>query len=79
MKYPFSFQSANERFMAAKQGGGNVNPRDQMLKDLAAAFDAFVELSANLKEGTKVWKIGRLSCINFNSVFRYNLYSLSNV
>ena len=25
-----------------------------MLKDLAAAFDAYVELSANLQEGTKV-------------------------
>lgn len=45
-------QSANTAFNDSKQG--HTNQRDQMLKDLAAAFDAYVELSANLQEGTKV-------------------------
>ena len=48
----FHFQNANTAFNNAKHG--QTSQRDQMLKDLAAAFDAYIELSANLQEGTKV-------------------------
>lgn len=46
-------QEANNGFNEAKQG--HVGQRDQLLKDLAAAFDAYIELSANLQEGTKFY------------------------
>jgi len=36
-----------------------------MLKDLAAAFDAYVELSANLQEGTKVCYCLKKERLNF--------------
>lgn len=41
---------ANDAFVSQK--GGSGNDRDQFLKELATAHDAFVELFANLKEGT---------------------------
>lgn len=33
--------------------------REQMLRALAAAYDAFIELKGNLEEGTKVRSIAR--------------------
>lgn len=48
-----NIQTANTGFNSAKQG--RVGQRDQVLKDLAAAFDAYIELSANLQEGTKFY------------------------
>jgi len=46
-------QVSNIAFNDAKQG--HVGQRDQVLKDLAAAFDAYIELSGNLQEGTKFY------------------------
>eukprot|EP00112_Aurelia_sp_Birch-Aquarium-sp1_P025588 Seg858.7 transcript_id=Seg858.7/GoldUCD/mRNA.D3Y31 product="Programmed cell death 6-interacting protein" protein_id=Seg858.7/GoldUCD/D3Y31 len=48
-------QDANNRFVAEKQSSGAASQREQMLKDLAQAYDAFNELLANLKEGTKFY------------------------
>lgn len=45
--------SANDEFVAVK--GSSGNKREQFLKDLATAYDAYVELSDNLKEGTKFY------------------------
>jgi hypothetical protein len=47
-------QKANEEFTRVKTGGSGGVSRDQKLKDLAAAFDSFMELQNNLEEGTKV-------------------------
>ena len=47
-------QRANDQFMAAKAKNQPAGSRDQKLKDLAAAYDMFVELKGNLEEGTKV-------------------------
>ena len=44
--------SAHARFEHEQGQGGGA--RDEMLKKLAAGFDAFQELMANLTEGTKV-------------------------
>ena len=49
------YQAANERFMAAKSSEGAMSERDQVLKDLAAAYDAYTELASNLAEGSKVY------------------------
>lgn len=48
-------QDANQRFVAAKKDSGAASQRETMLKDLAQAHDAFMELVANLKEGTKFY------------------------
>lgn len=37
-----------------KQSNNEANLREEVLKNLATAYDNFVELVANLKEGTKV-------------------------
>ena len=44
--------SAHGRFEQEQGQGGGA--RDQMMKRLAAGFDAFQDLMANLTEGTKV-------------------------
>ena len=44
--------SAHGRFEQEQGQGGGA--RDQMMKQLAAGYDAFQELLANLTEGTKV-------------------------
>ena len=49
------FQATNDKFMFARQQSESVGRRDQVLKDLAAAYDAYVELKSNLEEGTKVF------------------------
>lgn len=42
--------------MQEKQSGQAVSEREAKLKDLATAYDSYMELTANLKEGTKVSK-----------------------
>lgn len=37
-----------------KQSNSEASLREEVLKNLATAYDNFVELVANLKEGTKV-------------------------
>jgi programmed cell death 6-interacting protein len=45
---------ANLQFQNEKQGNESSGMRDEMLKNLARAFDAYQEILSNLKEGTKV-------------------------
>jgi hypothetical protein len=49
-------QQNNEKFVSEGGGGGKSgNARDEMMKKLAAANDAFFELKGNLQEGTKFY------------------------
>ncbi|XP_049798045.1 programmed cell death 6-interacting protein isoform X2 [Schistocerca nitens] len=48
-------QEANEEFCKEKAGGGAAARREEVLKQLAAAHDAFFELQGNLREGTKFY------------------------
>ncbi|KAK2160065.1 hypothetical protein LSH36_141g09036 [Paralvinella palmiformis] len=48
-------QDANTRFGEAKAQNQSGASREQVLKDLAAAYDGFVELKNNLEEGTKFY------------------------
>ena len=45
----------NGKFLGEKGGKDNGNARDDMLKKLAAAHDAFFELQKHLQEGTKFY------------------------
>merc|ERR1719471_2402784 len=45
----------NEKFVKENGGSGNENQRDEILKKLAAAHDAFFELQKHLQEGTKFY------------------------
>lgn len=48
-------QQANQQFCAEKSGNTTGAERETMLKMLAGAHDIFVELRANLQEGTKFY------------------------
>ena len=45
---------AHQQFQSEKHGNNSSSMRDEMLKNLARAYDAYQELLNNLKEGTKV-------------------------
>ena len=47
-------QTGNEKFVKEKQSGKVASERENMLKELATAYDIYMELLANLQEGTKV-------------------------
>lgn len=50
------FQKTNTDFVAERSGQGHAaQRREAVLKELAAAHDAFMELTNNLKEGTKFY------------------------
>lgn len=48
-------QRANMEFTQAKAGNQSASSRETKLKDMATAYDSFVELKSNIDEGTKVW------------------------
>ncbi|XP_010213317.1 PREDICTED: programmed cell death 6-interacting protein [Tinamus guttatus] len=50
-----NIQSAHQEFSKMKQSNNESNLREEVLKNLAVANDNFVELVANLKEGTKFY------------------------
>ncbi|KAF7247956.1 Programmed cell death 6-interacting protein [Varanus komodoensis] len=50
-----SIQNSHQEFSKMKQSNNESNLRDEVLKNLAVANDNFVELVANLKEGTKFY------------------------
>ena len=49
-----NIRRANQQFQSEKQGNESSAMREEMLKNLARAYDAYQELLSNLKEGTKV-------------------------
>lgn len=52
----YNFQKTNTDFVAERSGQGHAaQRREAVLKELAAAHDAFMELTNNLKEGTKFY------------------------
>ncbi|KAM9199900.1 programmed cell death 6-interacting protein isoform 1-T1 [Mergus octosetaceus] len=50
-----NIQNAHQDFSKMKQSNNESNLREEVLKNLAVANDKFVELVANLKEGTKFY------------------------
>lgn len=50
-----NIQTAHEEFSKSTQSNTDANQREEILKKLAAAHDQFVELVANLREGTKFY------------------------
>ncbi|XP_065185382.1 programmed cell death 6-interacting protein-like [Sycon ciliatum] len=51
----FQIKASNESFEHEKSSSSAANEREKMLKSLAAAYDVFTELNANLTEGTKFY------------------------
>ncbi|KAE8597382.1 hypothetical protein XENTR_v10016444 [Xenopus tropicalis] len=49
-----NIQTAHQEFSKMKQSNSEANLREEVLKNLAAGHDNYIELVANLKEGTKV-------------------------
>lgn len=58
-------QDAHSAFTA--EAGSGSNQRDQMLSQLASAYDIFTELQHNLKEGTKFYSDLTQLLINFQN------------
>ncbi|XP_008116545.1 programmed cell death 6-interacting protein isoform X1 [Anolis carolinensis] len=50
-----NIQNSHQEFSKMKQSNNESNLREEVLKNLAVANDNFVELVANLKEGTKFY------------------------
>ncbi|XP_063423145.1 programmed cell death 6-interacting protein-like isoform X1 [Mytilus trossulus] len=48
-------QNTNTEFCQAKASNQGAAQREQVLKDLAAGFDMYMELKSNLEEGTKFY------------------------
>lgn len=47
-------QVSHQEFSSLKQSNTEANQREEVLKKLASAHDSYVEISNNLREGTKV-------------------------
>ncbi|TSK31382.1 Programmed cell death 6-interacting protein [Bagarius yarrelli] len=48
-------QTSHQEFAALKQSNAEANHREDVLKKLAAAHDSYIEISSNIKEGTKFY------------------------
>ncbi|XP_041868010.1 programmed cell death 6-interacting protein isoform X3 [Melanotaenia boesemani] len=48
-------QIAHQEFSSLKQSNTEANQREEVLKKLASAHDSYVEISSNLREGTKFY------------------------
>ncbi|XP_066530774.1 programmed cell death 6-interacting protein isoform X1 [Hoplias malabaricus] len=48
-------QTSHQEFAALKQSNAEANSREEMLKKLASAHDSYIEISSNLKEGTRFY------------------------
>ena len=49
-----TLQVSHQEFSSLKQSNTEANQREDVLKKLASAHDSYVEISSNLREGTKV-------------------------
>ncbi|KAI5621539.1 programmed cell death 6-interacting protein isoform X1, partial [Silurus asotus] len=48
-------QTSHQEFSALKQSNTEANHREEVLKKLASAHDSYIEISSNIKEGTKFY------------------------
>ncbi|XP_061903280.1 programmed cell death 6-interacting protein isoform X1 [Entelurus aequoreus] len=48
-------QTSHQEFSSLKQANTEANQREEVLKKLASAHDSYVEISSNLREGTKFY------------------------
>ncbi|XP_030003136.1 programmed cell death 6-interacting protein isoform X6 [Sphaeramia orbicularis] len=48
-------QTSHQEFSGLKQSNTEANQREEVLKKLASAHDSYVEISSNLREGTKFY------------------------
>lgn len=48
-------QTSHQEFAALKQSNAEANHREDVLKKLAAAHDSYIEISSNIREGTKFY------------------------
>jgi programmed cell death 6-interacting protein len=48
------WQRANMEFTQTKVQNQSATSREEKLKDIASAYDSYIELKGNLEEGTKV-------------------------
>ncbi|KAM9838594.1 programmed cell death 6-interacting protein [Aulostomus maculatus] len=48
-------QTSHQEFSGLKQSNAEANQREEVLKKLASAHDSYVEISNNLREGTKFY------------------------
>lgn len=60
-------QTSHQEFSSLKQSNSEANQREEVLKKLASAHDSYMEISSNLREGTKVPRqhthgLARMNC-----------------
>ncbi|KAK2836488.1 hypothetical protein Q7C36_014357 [Tachysurus vachellii] len=48
-------QTSHQEFAALKQSNAEASHREEVLKKLASAHDSYIEISSNLKEGTRFY------------------------
>uniref|UniRef100_A0A8C6T5R6 Programmed cell death 6-interacting protein n=1 Tax=Neogobius melanostomus TaxID=47308 RepID=A0A8C6T5R6_9GOBI len=48
-------QTSHQEFSNLKQSNSEANQREEVLKKLASAHDSYIEISSNLREGTKFY------------------------